>query len=245
MLEAIKGFFHSGKMLKELNHTFIALLQKIEQPETVNNYRPISLCNTIYKAITKILVNRLRPLLNKFIGLFQSAFVPGRAIHDNVLIAHEIMHMVNTKKIVRPWMAIKLDMEKAYDRVEWNFILQSLKDLGFDEKWNKWVEQCIKTTFFSVIVNENSVRMIKPSRGLRQGDPLSPYLFLVCMEVLSRKLMAEAVRKKSGIGFKVGKRGPIIPCLLFADDSLIFCEVDRGTTESVKRILEDFSKMTG
>lgn len=125
-------------------------------------------------------------------------------------------------------MAIKLDMEKAYERVEWDFTLKGLQDLGFDMKWIEWVEQCIKTTSFSILMNENPVGMIKPSRDLRQGDPLSPYLFLIYMEILSRMLMSEAAKKKSGVGFKIDRNGPIIPCLLFADDSLIFYKADKS-----------------
>jgi len=111
-------FFRSGKILKELNHTFITLIPKRHNPSTTNHYRPISLCSTIYKTISKILVNRLRPLLDKLVSPFQSAFIPGRSIHDNILLSHEILHKFKKCKGKTAWIAMKLDMEKAYDRLE-------------------------------------------------------------------------------------------------------------------------------
>ena len=110
-------------MLKELNHTFIALISKIENPVQTNQFRLISLCSTIYKIIAKILINRLRPLLNKIVSPLQSAFIHGRSILDNIPISHEIMHKFKNLKGKASWVAIKLDMEKAYDIIEWDFII--------------------------------------------------------------------------------------------------------------------------
>ena len=119
------------KILKEINHTFIALIPKTNSPTQTSHYRPISLCSTIYKIILKILVNRLRLLLDRIISPFYSAFVPGRFIHDNILVTHEIMHKFKNFKTKTAWTAIKLDIEKAYERVEWDFILKCLQELVF------------------------------------------------------------------------------------------------------------------
>ena len=109
---AVKDFFRSGKMLKQINHTFITLLQKVDNLETINHFRPISLCSTIYKIISKILTNRLKNIIPKLIHPLQGAFIKGRAIQDNVLIAHEIFHSFKQKKKNKEGlMAIKLDME--------------------------------------------------------------------------------------------------------------------------------------
>lgn len=207
--------------------------------------RPIILCNTVHKIIAKVLVYRLRPFLGKLIGPYQSAFVPGRTIHDNILIAHEVLHAMTIGKRRKHWMAVKLDMKKAYDRVEWDFLFKVLENLGFCQKWVTWIKECVTTSSMSVLVNGSPAGMITPSRGLRQGDPLSPYLFLFCMEVLSRKLTNETLKKKSGIGFKTSRNGQIIPCLFFADDSLIFGQASRGTAERIRTILEDFCKAYG
>jgi len=106
---------------------FIALMSKIGNPSQTHQFRPINLCSIIYKTISKILVNRLRPLLNKIVSPVQSAFVPGRAIYDNILIIHEIMHKFKILKGKTAWVALKLDMEKAYDRLELDFIQACLQ----------------------------------------------------------------------------------------------------------------------
>jgi len=115
---AIKDFFHTGTLLKEVNHTLITLIPKTENPETTAHFWPISLCNTIYKILAKILVNRLRPVLQRIIHPSQSAFIPNRTIHDNILLAHEIINKFHYYKGKKGYVALKLDMEKAYDRVE-------------------------------------------------------------------------------------------------------------------------------
>ena len=115
-------FFTHGKLLKQINHTFIALIPKVDNPLQTQQFRPISLCNTIYKTISKLLVNRLRPLLNKIISPAQTGFVPGRAIHDNILLTHEIMHKFKHTKGKTAWIALKLDMKKK-PMTDWNGIL--------------------------------------------------------------------------------------------------------------------------
>jgi len=123
-------------------------------------------------------------------------------------------------------VALKLDIEKAYDRVEWNFLFECLKKLGYHQRWSTWIQQCVTTVSYSVIMNDEVSGLFTPSRGLRQGDPLSSYLFLICMEVLTRQLRAELINKKSEIGFKILPQADKLPCLLFADDSLLFCRTN-------------------
>jgi len=128
---AIKDFFRSGKLLKEVNHTLITLIPKVANPKITAQYRPISLYNTMYKILAKILVNRMRPILQSITHPTQSAFIPHRTIHDNILIAHEIVNKFKHMKGKKGYVALKLDMEKAYDRIEWNFLLNCLQQLGF------------------------------------------------------------------------------------------------------------------
>jgi len=148
LYQCIFEFFRNGRLLKQINHTFIALIPKIENPSQTHHFQPISLCSTVYKIIAKILVNRLRPLLSKIISPVQSTFVPGRSIHDNILITHEIMHKFKVLKGKTEWVALKLDMEKAYDRLECDFIEECLKRLGFHGKWIHWVMECIATVSY-------------------------------------------------------------------------------------------------
>ena len=126
----------------------------------------------------------MRPVLGKLIDPVQSTFVPHRSIHDNILLTHEIIKKFNSMKGKKSWVALKFDMEKAHDTVEWNFLFEALKQLGFHKNWISWIRQCVTTVSYSVIVNDEVSGFFTPSRGLRQGDLLSPYLFLICMEVL-------------------------------------------------------------
>ena len=159
---AVKSFYITGKILKQLNHTFIALLPKVDNPIRTANYRPISLCSTVYKIIAKILANRLSSILPKLIHPLQSAFTKNRAIHDNVLIAHEIFHGFRSKKGKEGYMAIKLDMEKAYDKLEWNFIKLVLQHFGFSEKFRKWINECITTVSYSILINDSPTTLFLP-----------------------------------------------------------------------------------
>ena len=145
----------------------------------------------------------------------------------------------------RGYVALKLDMEKAYDRIEWDFLLNCLQQLGFDNKWINWVRECITTVTYSIIVNGESCGHFMPSRGLRQGDPLSPYLFLLCMDVLARRLYDHSLASKSGIGIKIAPAAIRIPCLFFADDSLIFCKTSSEACRQLKTLLDLFCAQSG
>jgi hypothetical protein len=131
VLSCIEDFFGSNRLFKEQNHTFIALIPKQLGASSVHQFRPISLCNIIYKIISKILANRFKALLHLFISPYQSIFVPSRNIQDNTILAHELFNIINSKKGQGSLMAIKIDMEKVFDHMEWNFILAILSKLGF------------------------------------------------------------------------------------------------------------------
>jgi len=199
----VSEFLANDKLLKDINHTFVALIAKVADPTQTHHYRLISLCSTVYKVIAKILVNMLRPLFDRLISPYHSAFVPGRSIHDNILLTHEIVHKFRNLKTKTPWVALKLDMEKAYDKMEWDFINKCLQELGSHQKWIAWINECIPSVTYLIIVNDAPSGFIKQTRGFRQGNPLSSYLFILCMEVLSHRLNIEAKPTKSGIGIKI------------------------------------------
>jgi len=131
-------------------------------------------------------------------------------------------------------------MEKAYDRIEWDFILKCLQELGFHFTWNSWIKQCISSVSYSLIVNDKPHGLFIPTSGIRQGDPLSPYLFIICMEALNNMLLKEAFSPRSGIGVKICPASVKISCLLFADDCLLFCKANLGSCSQLKSILDSF-----
>ena len=245
IVHAVTSFFHSGNILSAINETIISLIPKVDNPVVISNYRPISLCTVLYKTISKILANRIKKILVHCINPSQSAFVPGRQILDNAVIAHEVLHFLKNKRGGRVgFMALKLDMSKAYDRVEWKFLGRIMLHMGFCPTFVRWIMTCISTVSYSFNLNGQKVGYIKPSRGLRQGDPLSPYLFIICTERLSN-LIKKAVDSKQLTGIKVCKDSPMIYHLFFADDALLCCKASKEEAKKVKEIIQTYGEDKG
>jgi hypothetical protein len=229
----VLNFLNKGEMNTRVNFTHIVLLSNVQQPELVTQFRPISLCNVAYRLASKVMANRVRPMMDQIISQSQSAFIPGRLISDNVLIAHEIHHAMKVKTGGRNGeMSIKLDMSKAFDRIEWVFVLKTLQKLGFPVIFVDRIRMCLSSVQFSFLLNGEEFGQLTPQRGIRQGDPLSPYLFIICSEVLSMLLtdLASAGRIH---GAAASKYGPRISHLFFADDTLLF---GKATEEEAARI---------
>ncbi|GJV32918.1 RNA-directed DNA polymerase, eukaryota, reverse transcriptase zinc-binding domain protein [Tanacetum coccineum] len=206
--DAIIEFFRTGRMLREVNATLITLVPKSKTPHKVSDYRPIACCNTIYKIISKILTNRIKSALCKLVSHCQSAFIPGRQITNNILLTQELLRGYNWKNGARR-VALKIDIQKAYDTVNWDFLERVLI-----------------------------------MRGLRQGDPISPYIFTLVMEVFTlilQKHISEDVKFKYHWGCKDLQISH--PC--FADDLLVLCHRDLNSVKVVKRALDMFSSVSG
>ena len=155
-------------MPESLNHTFIALIQKIKDPKRVFDFHPISLCNMVYKLIAKVLANHLKLILPHVVSDFQSAFLSERLITDNVLVAFETLHYLKQKTLGKlGFMALKLDMSNTYDRVEWEFLRRAMLHLGFVDRFVSMIMSCITSMSFFVLLNGEPVSNIKPSRGLQ------------------------------------------------------------------------------
>ncbi|KAL5559838.1 hypothetical protein UlMin_036049 [Ulmus minor] len=175
----------------------------------MKDFRPISLCSVLYKIIFKCLANRLKVFLDDLISENQSAFVGGRLIHDNIIAGYEGIHLMKNGRLGNgKKMALKLDMSKAFDRVEWKFIEAVMIKLGFAEPWILKIMNCISSVSFSFLLNGEVKGNISPGRGLRQGDPLSPFLFLLCSEGLSY-LLKKMENDNKLHGLNLG-RGPLL-----------------------------------
>lgn len=240
----VQKFFETGFLLKELNHTNIVLIPKQDNPSLITYFRPISLCNVAYKIISKIMTSRLKPLMSRLISPAQNAFVPHRHIQENSILVHELMHTLKRKQGRGGLMAIKIDLEKAYDKVDRGFLDEVLRCFGFSQKWRQLVRQCVSTVFFSVLINGSPFGFFHPSRVLGQGDPLSRFLFILVMEALSR-LVACAEHAGNFHSIKIARVAPPISHLLFADDLTFFCRATTREAPTLRDVLNTFERWTG
>jgi hypothetical protein len=226
------------------NHTHICLIPKKTNPTSASDYRPISLCNVILKIVTKTLANRLKTILPDIISPNQSAFLKGRLITDNTLIAHEIFHFFSHSNNKKGFVGIKTDMAKAYDRVEWDFLRATLESMGFPQNMIDTIMRCVTSVTFSILINGVPSQSFYPKRGLRQGDPLSPYLFILCADVFSG-LITKAHNSRLIKGIKIAHKAPEITHLFFADDSLLFCRANSGDIEHINNIITTYQNASG
>uniref|UniRef100_A0A803QHG9 Reverse transcriptase domain-containing protein n=1 Tax=Cannabis sativa TaxID=3483 RepID=A0A803QHG9_CANSA len=230
---------------KILNKMIITLIPKIKKPQRVHDYRPISLCNVISKLVTKVLIGCFKNVLQHVSAKTQSAFLPNRLITYNILVAFELVNAIKNKIVGRCGIAtLKLDMSKAFDQVEWRFIREVMTKIGFSTKWIDLIIGCLTTNTFTFMLNGEITGSLTPTGGVRQSYPLSPYLFLICLEGLSRLLHYEQSVGHLN-GFKLTRHAPPISHLLFTDDSLLFCQVNENSCLPIKRVLDVYHRAFG
>ncbi|XP_057418459.1 uncharacterized protein LOC130712657 [Lotus japonicus] len=236
--------FEDPSLVSKVNDTLLVLIPKVDAPDRISQFRPISLCNVIYKTVTKIITNRLRRIMGELVAPNQCSFVPGRHSSDNIVIAQEVFHSMRFLKRRLGWLAIKVDLEKAYDRLKWSFLLETLQLIGLNDHLCTVIMSCVSSYRFQVLFNGGRSSSFSPQRGLRQGDPLSPYLFVLCMERLAHSI-GDAVSSGAWKPIKLSRNGPPISHLFFADDLLLFGEATVAQMECVMGCLNGFCSASG
>ena len=244
VVREVRSIFSFGVMPNHLNQTLITLIPKCTDANYLSSFRPISLCNTIYKIVTKIIIQRLRPLLDKLVSPLQTTFVSGRRGLDNMIIVQELIHTMNTKKGNQGYMAIKIDLEKAYNRLERHFIRDVLNLYNFPLNTVKLIMSCISGSFISFLLNGGKLDPFLPSRGIRQGNLLSPYLFILCMKVLVF-LIADQCSSHRWDPLRSSQSGPSFSHLFFADDLVLFAKADLKSCHSIWDTLDTFCELSG
>lgn len=233
----VMKFFRGKPLTKFFSHSYLVLIPKVDTPSSFSEFRPISLTNFTNKVISKILALRLNPLLPSLISENQSGFVKDRLITENVQLAQEIIHSISQPNTGGN-VVIKLDMDKTYDRMSSHFVTSVLQKFGFSEDWVDMILRLISNSWYSIIVNGIRTSFFTSSQGLKQGGPLSPSLFIIAAEVLSRSLnMLHSY--DNFIPFSMSLNGPLINHLAYADDIVIFSS---GSHRSIKLIMHQIKK---
>ncbi|KAI0502609.1 hypothetical protein KFK09_017564 [Dendrobium nobile] len=233
---AVNHFMVSGDMPISWNETIIVLIPKIQNPQEVTNYRPICLCLTIYKIIANMLLSRLELVIHKLISTDQAAFIKGRSLSDHVLLAQEIFNNFRYSKARKGLLAIKLDMEQAYDSMGWDALRQVLSHFNFPTKFKELILQCILNPKYCISINGKKSDWIYGKSGFRQGCPLSPYLFILCSQILSDALNG----RKGDIRISISPKAPRVSHLLYADDIFIFSECNSKVINDLKTIINNY-----
>lgn len=218
---------------------YISLIPKIENPVNLTQFRPISLCNVSYKILAKLVVNRIRSFMCQLISEEQTSFVPGRQIIDNIIIMQEVMHSVRIQHSSIGSFIIKVDLEKAYDRLSWYFICDNLVAANFPSNLVCLIMDFVCTIHFNVLWEGRPSTEFYPFRGIRQGDLLSPYIFSLCTERLSR-IIKDAMQAGEWKPICLGANGLPLSHIFFTDDLILFGESSKNQIDVMLYCLNKF-----
>ncbi|GJS48900.1 RNA-directed DNA polymerase, eukaryota [Tanacetum coccineum] len=238
---AVKWFFDHGVFAIGCNSSFVALIPKVLDPKVVSDYRPISLIGSLYKVVTKILASRLSLVISDLISDVQTAFLPNRQILDGPFIINEILARCKLKK--QQAMIFKVDFAKAYDSVRWDYLDDVLISFGFGPKWRSWIRGSLSSGKASILVNGSPTSEFHLYRGLKQGDPLAPFLFLLIMESLHLSF-SRAVEAGIFKGYKIDP-STTLSHLFYADDAVFIGEWSHSNLKGIMNILRCFSLLSG
>ncbi|CAO2197346.1 unnamed protein product [Urochloa humidicola] len=230
--------FQTGEAeLERLNRSYMVLLPKKPGATAAGDFRPICLQNCSVKIAAKSLTTRLQNEIAQLIDLDQTGFLKGRTISDSFVYATELVQVCHKRRT--PTLVLKLDFAKAFDTVNWSSLMKIMETRGFNATWRQWIQQLLETSLTAVLVNGTPGPWFKCKRGLRQGDPLSPYLFLLVADVLQ-----SMIKQDSSIRHPVCENAPC-PTLQYADDTLIVVRGAASDISNLKMILDQFSAATG
>ncbi|GJX31581.1 RNA-directed DNA polymerase, eukaryota, reverse transcriptase zinc-binding domain protein [Tanacetum coccineum] len=238
---AVRHFFTFADIPKGCNSSFIALIPKIPNANLVKDFRPISLIGSIYKIIAKILSNRLVMVLGDIVSEVQSAFIAGRQILDGPFILSEVLQWCKSKK--KQSLIFKVDFEKAFDSVRWDFLDDVLRKFGFGNKWCEWIQKCLKSSRGSILINGSPTEEFQFFKGLKQGDPLSPFLFILVMECLHlsfQKVVDAGMFKGINLSQSVN-----LSHMFYADDAVFVGQWTDRNINTLTHVLECFYHVSG
>lgn len=243
LVTSVQEFFREGRLPANFNSNLIVLIPKVQGAKSMGDYRPIALANFQFKIVTKIVADRLAIITSRIISIEQRGFIRDRNIADCVILASEAINSLG-KKQYGGNLAMKVDISKAFDTLDWNFLVMVLNNFGFSNVFINWILVILNSARLSILVNGKAVGYFSCSRGVRQGDPLSPLLFCIAKEVLSRALFDSSAR---------GRLTPMSYCcrmtfpthILYADDIMIFCTGLKINVRELLSIFHKYSKVSG
>ncbi|XP_061999298.1 uncharacterized protein LOC133716631 [Rosa rugosa] len=243
VVRAVRSFFQSGYILPNLNSSFVALIPKVQEANVITQFRPIAMANFSFKIITRILADRLAPIASRIILPNQFAFLKGRQISDCIFLASECVNLLDNK-CCGGNVAIKFDVAKAFDTLNWDFLRRVLNAFGFHATFVDWISSILASARLSILFNGSPVGFFGCSRGVRQGDPLSPLLFCHAEEVLSRGLLCLV---DMGHVQAISSPRPVkVPShVLFADDIMVFCKGDKRSLLNLMAFFEEYGLNSG
>ncbi|KAF7842718.1 reverse transcriptase [Senna tora] len=244
LIKDLQEIFRTINIPEDWSSTLIALIPKSNNASKPQHFRPIGLCSTQYKILTKILANRIKPFLNNLISPNQGAFMKGRHTSDLFITAHEILHSMNLSRAKKGWIVIKLDIHKAFDTLSWSFITNILTAFNFPTNFINLILSGLTSANYTILVNGKMSEPFKPAKGIRQGDPISPYIFILAMEFLNH-LILHQVSNRNWLPFKFRQSTLNFSHLFFADDILLFSKASSKSCHIIKETLDLFSNISG
>ncbi|GLT50394.1 hypothetical protein SLA2020_238810 [Shorea laevis] len=243
-LDFINQALLNGSFDACLTKAYVALIPKDDSPDIIQKFRPISLLNVAYKVLSKLIVNRLRPHLQSLIGPWQNSFLAGRSTVDNIIVTQEAVHSMKRLKGGRGTMILKVDLHKAFDSIDWGFLRQVLLDFNFPLQLVNLIMFSVTSVQLGILWNGEPLPWFSPHRGLRQGDPLSPYLFILVMEKLAQ-MIQRRVDSKAWKPLSLSRGGVSISHLFYADDLMLFAQASGAQLDVILECLDQFAKSSG
>ncbi|KAL9677072.1 hypothetical protein QQ045_005299 [Rhodiola kirilowii] len=242
LCKGVKHCLHSNALPKGVNAAYITLIPKSSQASKPEDYRPISCCNVTYKIVASLLAGRLKEILPLIINPAQGAFVKGHSIVDNICLAQQLFNGYGRRNISER-MAWKIDLRKAYDSIDGKFLISMLYLLKFPSKFIAWMKMCIESPSYSIMINGEMSDFFEGRRGIRQGDPLSPFLFTIAMECLSR--MMQRLKKEDGFYYHPKCHRIKMSHIMFADDLILFSSGRQSAVGAIKKVVMQFLSCSG